>query len=74
MDTPSPGTLEVQASHRRFTFGDTEALQTELNETFEPPRGNLKALKVKLNLLLVMVMAMLSAVLALLWKTFFSAP
>ena len=53
---------------------ETEALQTEMDETFEALHGNLRALNVKLNLLLVMHIVMLSSVLALLWKAFCASP
>ena len=53
---------------------ETEALQTEPDETSEALRRSFKALNVKLNLLLVMQMVMLHAVLALLWKAFCASP
>ncbi len=53
---------------------EVEALRTELNQTFEALWSDLKALNVKLNLLLVINISLLPTVLALLWKTFFATP
>ena len=77
MEEPTACLCSTPRKHRPAIIGvrlETEALQTELDETYEALRGNIRALNVKLNLLLVMQMVMLPAVLALLWKAFFAAP